>query len=90
MTANSARTLDLTAPSRDMARITLHFDGVADSDSSSGQGRNGGVQVTLIDTDTHRGSFSSNGNEGGGPGLGTPRSERSQRRSHSGGPAGAL
>jgi hypothetical protein len=69
VTANSARTLDLTAPSREMARISLRFDGVADSDSNSGQGRNGGVQVTLIDTDTQRGSFSSNGIEGGGPGL---------------------
>jgi Carboxypeptidase regulatory-like domain len=69
VTANSARTLDLTAPSRDMARISLRFDSVADSDSNSGQGRNGGVQVTLIDTDTQRGSFSSNGTEGGGPGL---------------------
>jgi hypothetical protein len=69
VTANSARTLDLTAPSRDMARISLRFDGVADSDTSSRQGRNGGVQVTLIDTDTQRGSFSSNGTEGGGPGL---------------------
>jgi hypothetical protein len=69
VTANSARTLDLTAPSRDMARISLRFDGVADSDSSSGQGRNGGVQITLIDTDTQRGSFSSNGPDGGGPSL---------------------
>jgi hypothetical protein len=66
VSANSARTLDLSAPSRDMARITVHFDGIADSDTNSGRGRNGGLQVTLIDTDTHRGSFSL-GNEGGGP-----------------------
>jgi Carboxypeptidase regulatory-like domain len=66
VSANSTRTLDLSAPSRDMARITLHLDGVADSDSNSRTNRNGGVQVTLVDTDTHRGSFSSNGNEGGG------------------------
>jgi hypothetical protein len=67
--ANSTRTLDLSAPSRDMARITLRFDGVADSDSNSRGDRNG-VQVTLIDTDTHRGNFSSSGNEGGGPNPG--------------------
>jgi hypothetical protein len=68
VSANSARTLDLSTPSRDMARITLRFDGLADSDSTSKAGRNnGGVQVTLIDTDIHRGSFSSSGNEGGGP-----------------------
>jgi protocatechuate 3,4-dioxygenase beta subunit len=68
--ANSARTIDLSGPSRDMARITLRLDGLADSDPNPSAGRNGGVQVTLIDTDTHRGSFSSNGNEGGGPALG--------------------
>jgi hypothetical protein len=72
VSANSARTLDLSTPSRDMARITLRLDGIADSDSNSNSRaeRNGGVQVTLIDTDTHRGSFSSNGNQGGGPNLG--------------------
>jgi hypothetical protein len=70
VTANSARTVDLSVPSRDMARITLRFDGIGDSDSGPGQGRNGGVQVTLIDMDTQRGSFSSNGSEGGGGGLG--------------------
>jgi hypothetical protein len=70
VSANSARTLDLSTPSRDMARITLRFDGITDSDSNSGPDRNGGVQVTLIDTDTHRGSFSSNDNQGGGPNLG--------------------
>jgi hypothetical protein len=53
-----------------MARITLRFDGITDSDSSFRAGRNGGVQVTLIDTDTHGESFSSGGNEGGGPALG--------------------
>jgi len=69
VSGNSTRTLDLSAPSRDMARITLHLDGLADSDSNSRTNRNGGVQVTLVDTDTHRGSFSSNGNEGGGATL---------------------
>jgi hypothetical protein len=67
VTANSTRTLDLSTPSRDMARITLRFDGLGDSDSSSGVGASGGVQVTLIDRDTLRGSFFSSGNEGGGP-----------------------
>jgi hypothetical protein len=69
VSANSTRTLDLSAPSHDMARITLHLDGLADPDSNSRTNRNGGVQVTLVDTDTHRGSFSSNGNEGGGATL---------------------
>ncbi len=70
VSANSTRTLDLSAPSREMARITLRFDGIADSEANAGRGRNGGVQVTLIDTDTHGGSFSLNSNEGGGPNLG--------------------
>jgi hypothetical protein len=70
VSANSARMLDLSTPSHDMARITVHVDGIADSDSNAKAGRNGGVQVILIDNDTHRGSFSSNGNEGGGPMLG--------------------
>jgi hypothetical protein len=70
VSANSTRTLDLSTPSRDMARITLRLDGIADSDSNSRGNRNGGVQVLLVDNDTHRGNFSSNGNEGGGPTLG--------------------
>jgi hypothetical protein len=70
VTANSARTVDLSTPSRDMAKITLHFDGIAESDSDSRPDRNGGVQILLIDTDTHRGSFSSNGGQVGGPNLG--------------------
>jgi hypothetical protein len=70
VSANSTRTLDLSTSSRDMARITLRLDGIADSDSNSRGNRNGGVQVVLVDTDTHRGSFTSNGNEGGGPNLG--------------------
>jgi hypothetical protein len=68
--ANSARTLDLSTPSRDMARITLRLEGISDSDSNSRTNRNGGVQVSLVDTDTHRGIFSSSGNEGGGVTLG--------------------
>jgi hypothetical protein len=72
VSANSARTVDMSAPARDMARITLRLDGLADSESESNsrQERNGGVIVTLVDTDTHRGSFSFNGNEGGGPNMG--------------------
>jgi hypothetical protein len=69
VSANSARTVDMSTPSRDMARITLRFDGLGDSDSNSRQERNGGVVVTLIDTETHSGSFSSNGNEGEGGNL---------------------
>ena len=57
--ANSAHTVDLNSPSRDMARITVHVDGsAADSDADEGQGdragRNFGVQVYLIDLETHQ------------------------------------
>jgi Carboxypeptidase regulatory-like domain len=63
VTANSTRTLDLNTPSHDLARITVRIDGInGDSDSNSRPERGGGLQVTLIDTDTHRGSFSSNRN----------------------------
>jgi len=65
VTANSARTLDLSVPSRDMARVTIHFDGVTDTSSGPEEGRNGGLRLNLIDTDTQRGSFSSQGDEGG-------------------------
>jgi hypothetical protein len=71
VSANSARTVDLSGPSGDLARITLRIDGVAvvtDSDSNSRPERN--VQVVLIDTDTQRGSFSTNAGQGGGPNLG--------------------
>jgi hypothetical protein len=63
VTANSARTLDMNAPPSDMARITLHFDGLADPDSDSRPERNAGVQVALIDSDK-RASYFSNSNEG--------------------------
>jgi hypothetical protein len=81
ITANSARTLDLSAPSRDMAKITLRFDGLADLDSSSRADRNGGVQVTLIDRDARNGSFFSIGAEGAGinPGGGINLGRRDQR-----------
>jgi hypothetical protein len=81
VSANSARTLDLSTPPRDMARITLRLDGIADSDlnSDSRAERNGGVQVTLIDTDTHRGSFSSNGNQGPNLGRRDPRDPSADR-----------
>jgi len=59
--ANSTRTLDMSAPPLDMARIALHFDGLADS----GTRQERGMQVTLINRDGQGGSFSSNGNEGG-------------------------
>jgi hypothetical protein len=66
VTPNSLRTLDLSAPSRDLARITLRFDGLADMESGPRGERNGGVQVSLIDRDNRNGSFSSNGGEGAG------------------------
>jgi 5-hydroxyisourate hydrolase-like protein (transthyretin family) len=65
VTANSARTLDMTSPSRDLARITVHLDGLAGMDGDSDRRPGGGLQVMLIDTDTHRGSFSTNTNDGG-------------------------
>ncbi len=57
--ANSARTVDLNVPPQDMARVTVHVDGsAADSDAEESQGdrpgRNFGVQVTLIDLETHQ------------------------------------
>jgi hypothetical protein len=70
VTSNSARTLDLSVPSRDLARVTIHFDGVADGGAGTGEGRNGALQVNLIDMDTRRGSFSSLGDEGGFANLG--------------------
>ena len=69
VSANSTRTLDLSAPSSDMARIKLRFDGVADVDSGSRPERNGGLQVMLVGTDARRGSFFSNNGEGNGPNL---------------------
>jgi hypothetical protein len=70
VTSNSARTLDLSVPSRDLARVTIHFDGVADGGPETGEGRNGALQVNLIDMDTRRGNFSSLGDEGGFANLG--------------------
>jgi hypothetical protein len=77
VTANSARTVDLSGPTHDVARITVRIDGIAgiggiagSSDSDSNSRAERGVQVVLIDTDTHRGSFSTNGGPGGGPNLG--------------------
>jgi hypothetical protein len=78
--ANSARTLDLSAPTRDMARITLRFDGLADADSGTRPERNGGLQVTLIDRDNQRGSYSSN-NGGGGEGIALARRDTKERDS---------
>lgn len=66
VSANSTRTVDMSAPPHDVAKITLHFDGAVESDSSSRGGRNGGLQVNLVDVDTHRGSFFTNNFEGGG------------------------
>lgn len=70
--ANSVRTLDFNSPSRDTARITLHFEGLPELESNSRPERNGGVQVTLIDRDTQHGTFFSNG---GGNGINFGRGE---------------
>ena len=68
VSGSSARTVDMSAPGRDLARITLHLDGLPDVDSSS-RGDRGGVQVALIDRDGNNGTFSSNRGEGGPGGL---------------------
>jgi Carboxypeptidase regulatory-like domain len=82
LTANSSRMVDLGTPSRDMARVLIHFDGAVDTGSGPGEGRAGVLQVNLIDTDTRRGIFSSFGEEGGSVNLGRrgqrdPSSDRS-------------
>jgi Carboxypeptidase regulatory-like domain len=84
VSANSVRTVDLSAPPQDMARITVRVDGsAADGDEEEGQderrGHDFGVQVSLIDVDTHRGSFSTmNGpmGNGGRPGQRNPSANR--------------
>jgi hypothetical protein len=65
VTANSARTLDLGAPPSNIARITIHVDGSSDAVEEFGNRRGGGLSVSLIDTDTQRGTFSSMSSEGG-------------------------
>jgi hypothetical protein len=81
LTTNSTRTLDLSAPSRDMARVTISFDGLADIGPGPGEGRNGALQVNLIDTDTRRGSFSSLGDENGFANIGR-RGQRDPTADH--------
>jgi hypothetical protein len=61
--ANSARTLDLSSPPHDMARITVHVDGLGDLDSDPRGGRGGGVQVALIDRDSGTMPFVANRGE---------------------------
>src|ERR1700677_425877 len=58
--AGSVRTLDFASASSTEANVTLHFDGLTGSDSGSRP-----VEVSLVDTDTGRGSFSSNSFGGG-------------------------
>ncbi|WP_433983198.1 hypothetical protein RBB78_16940 [Tunturiibacter empetritectus] len=65
VTANSVRTLNLDAPGSDIARLTVHVDGFAGDTEESGDRRGRGLRVSLIDTDTQRGTFSSVGDEGG-------------------------
>ncbi len=60
VTANSARTLDMSAPPHDMARITVHVDGLEDVDSDPRGGRGGGVQIALIDRDNGNVPFVAN------------------------------
>jgi hypothetical protein len=63
--SNSVRTLDLGVPPSDIARITIHMDGLTVATAEeSGDRRGSGLRVNLIDTDTQRGTFSSMGDEG--------------------------
>lgn len=79
VTANSVRTLDLGAPPSNIARITIHVDGSSDAAEEFGGRRGGGVSVTLIDTDTQRGTFSSMSSEGGFAGRTESRSPTADR-----------
>jgi uncharacterized membrane protein YgcG len=62
LTAGSVRTLDFASFSE--AKVTLRFEGLSDSDSDHAVG------VNLIDADTGRGGFPSNGFGGGGGNFG--------------------
>jgi uncharacterized membrane protein YgcG len=62
LTAGSVRTLDFASSSE--AKVTLRFEGLSDSDSDHAVG------VNLIDADTGRGGFPSNGFGGGGGNFG--------------------
>jgi protocatechuate 3,4-dioxygenase beta subunit len=64
LTPGSVRTLDLASSSTE-AKVTLRFEGLSDSDSEFRP-----VEVNLIDVDTGRGSFPSNGFGGGGGNFG--------------------
>ncbi len=61
--ANSMRTVDMSAPPHDMARITVHVDGLGDIESDPRGGRGGGVQVALIDRDAGNMPFVANRGE---------------------------
>jgi Carboxypeptidase regulatory-like domain len=63
VSAGSTRTLEIDAPS-DVANITLHFDGIDDT-----QGDENSVQVQLINTETGDAISSANTEPGGGPNL---------------------
>ncbi len=77
VSGNSARTVDMNAPPRDMARITVHVDGSA-ADSDAGEdtedrpGRSFGVQVALIDLETHQNFYTM----GGQPAMGNGRRDQ--------------
>ena len=79
VTANSVRTLDLGSPSSNIARITIHIDGSSDAAEEFGGRRGGGLSVSLVDTDTQRGTFSSLGGEGGFAGRTESRNPTADR-----------
>lgn len=71
VTAGSTRTLEIGAAS-DMANITLHFDGIDDTQADENS-----VQVQLINTETGEAISDSNPEPGGGPSY--PRQRRQAR-----------
>jgi hypothetical protein len=79
VTGNSVRTLDLSSPSSNIARITIHIDGSSDATEEFGGRRGGGLSVSLVDTDTQRGTFSSMSGEGGFAGRTESRNPTADR-----------
>jgi hypothetical protein len=66
VTANSAPTVDFAVPQSDIAKVTIHIDASA-AVAEEFDGRPGAaLHVTLIDTDTQRGTFSAMGENRGG------------------------
>jgi Carboxypeptidase regulatory-like domain len=79
VTANSVRTVDLGAPSNDIARVTIHVDGYSEAAEEFGGRRGMGFSVNLINTGSQRGTFSSMNSEGGFGGRTEARNRATDR-----------